>query len=47
MKILLAAINAKYIHSNLAVHSLAAYAQSSYMPREGAFRLRQISRNIR
>ncbi len=27
MKILLAAVNAKYIHSNLAVHSLAAYAR--------------------
>ena len=35
MKILLAAINAKYIHSNLAVHSLRAYAQSYYMPQEG------------
>ena len=28
MKILLTAINAKYIHSNLAVYSLRAYAQS-------------------
>ena len=28
MKILLAAVNAKYIHSNLAVYSLKAYAQS-------------------
>ena len=28
MKILLTAINAKYIHSNLAVYSLKAYAQS-------------------
>ena len=27
MKILLTAINAKYIHSNLAVHSLRAYAE--------------------
>lgn len=27
MKIILAAINAKYIHSNLAVHSMKAYAQ--------------------
>ena len=27
MKILLAAINAKYIHSNLAVYSLKAYAE--------------------
>ena len=27
MKILLTAINAKYIHSNLAVYSLQAYAQ--------------------
>lgn len=27
MKILLVAINAKYIHSNLAIHSLSAYAQ--------------------
>ena len=35
MKILLAACNAKYIHSNLAVHSLRAYAQSYYMPHEG------------
>ena len=26
MKILLAAVNAKYIHSNLAVYSLKAYA---------------------
>lgn len=29
MKILLAAINAKYIHSNLAVYSLAAYAKDT------------------
>ena len=28
MKILLAAINAKYIHSNLAVYSLKSYADS-------------------
>ena len=27
MKILLTAINAKYIHSNLAVYSLKAYAE--------------------
>ena len=27
MKILLAAVNAKYIHSNLAVYSLKAYAK--------------------
>ena len=27
MKVLLAAVNAKYIHSNLAVYSLRAYAQ--------------------
>lgn len=27
MKILLAAVNAKYIHSNLAVYSLKAYAE--------------------
>ncbi len=26
MKILLAAVNAKYIHSNLAIYSLKAYA---------------------
>lgn len=29
MKILLAAVNAKYIHSNLAVYSLKAYAEDS------------------
>ena len=29
MKILLTAINAKYIHSNLAVYSLAAYAEEN------------------
>ena len=29
MKILLAAINAKYIHSNLAVYSLQAYAREN------------------
>lgn len=34
MKILLAAINAKYIHSNLAVYSLRAYAQSYYVPKD-------------
>ena len=28
MKILLAAINAKYIHSNLAIYSLKAYADA-------------------
>ena len=28
MKILLTAINAKYIHSNLAVYSLQAYAEA-------------------
>ena len=28
MKVLLAAVNAKYIHSNLAVHSLKAYART-------------------
>ena len=27
MKVLLVAVNAKYIHSNLAVYSLRAYAQ--------------------
>ena len=27
MKIMLAAVNAKYIHSNLAVYSLKAYAK--------------------
>ena len=27
MKILLAAVNAKYIHSNLAVYSMKAYAE--------------------
>ena len=30
MKILLTAINAKYIHSNLAVYSLKAYAEKYY-----------------
>ena len=39
MKILLTAINAKYIHSNLAVHSLKAYAQSYCVPREGSLPL--------
>ena len=29
MKILLTAINAKYIHSNLAVYSLKAYAEEN------------------
>ena len=28
MKILLTAVNAKYIHSNLAVYSLSAYAEA-------------------
>lgn len=35
MKILLAAINAKYIHSNLAVYSLRAYAKA-YLPPEAS-----------
>ena len=30
MKILLTAVNAKYIHSNLAVYSLAAYASERF-----------------
>lgn len=34
MKILLAAVNAKYIHSNLAVYSLKAYAESCGYPVE-------------
>ena len=34
MKILLVAINAKYIHSNLAVHTLRAYAQKHVHRRE-------------
>ena len=35
MKILLAAVNAKFIHSNLAVYSLRAYAQSFLDARKG------------
>lgn len=34
-KILLAAINAKYIHSNLGVYSLKAYAENVFRDREG------------
>lgn len=34
MRILLAALNAKYIHSNLAVYSLQAYAQNRQMGRK-------------
>lgn len=30
MKVLLTAINAKYIHSNPAIYSLAAYAKNNY-----------------
>ena len=30
MNVLLAAINAKYIHSNLAVYSLKAYAEEKW-----------------
>lgn len=36
MKILLAAVNAKYIHSNLAVYSLRAYAQPGGSAESGA-----------
>ena len=32
MKILLAAVNAKYIHSNLAVYSLRRYAMAHGIP---------------
>ena len=32
MKVLLTAINAKYIHSNLAVYSLKAYAEKYQIP---------------
>ena len=39
MKILLAAINAKYIHSNPAVYSLRAYACK--------YKMRSVLRNIR
>ena len=35
MKFLLVAINAKYIHSNLAVYSLKAYAQKAVEIQEG------------
>lgn len=31
MKILLAAVNAKYIHSNLAIYSLKAYTEAKSM----------------
>ena len=34
MKILLVAINAKYIHSNLAVYSLKAYAEQYVLSAE-------------
>ena len=36
MKILLVAVNAKYIHSNLAVYSLKAYAEA-YLKRQAGF----------
>ena len=36
MKILLVAINAKYIHSNLAVYCLKAYAEKN-MPQDVIF----------
>ena len=39
MKILLAAINAKYIHSNLAVYCLRAYA-GEHLAEEGAEEIR-------
>lgn len=35
MKVLLTAVNAKYIHSNLAVYDLRAYAET-YGDRRGA-----------
>ena len=38
-KILLAAVNAKYIHSNLAVYSLKAYAEARLRQGEGPARL--------
>ena len=34
MKVLLVAINAKYIHSNLAVYSLKAYAEQYVLSAE-------------
>lgn len=43
MNIVLAAINAKYIHSNLAVYSLRAYAQQ-YKMRYRLQNIRSISR---
>ena len=53
MNVLLAAINAKYIHSNLAVYSLKAYAEENGIPRQDKRKYRKIqsrslrSRNIR
>ena len=36
MKVLLAAINAKYIHTSLAVRSLSCYAEHTLAQRSGA-----------
>ena len=53
MNVLLAAINAKYIHSNLAVYSLKAYAEEKWDSRQDKRKYRKIqsrslrSRNIR
>ena len=49
MKILLAAVNAKYIHSNLAIYSLKAYAEAKSMdwrgnkPEQGGIELAAVS----
>ena len=47
MKILLAAVNAKYIHSNLAVYSLQAYAQSRGHFPEGEIEIAEYTINHR
>jgi radical SAM superfamily enzyme YgiQ (UPF0313 family) len=47
VKILLMAVNAKYIHSNLAVYSLAAYArQKGFAPLLGEFTINQTEDQI-
>ena len=51
MKILLAAVNAKYIHSNLAIYSLKAYAEAKSMdwrgnkPEQGGIELAEYTIN--
>ena len=47
MKVLLAAVNAKYIHSNLAVHSLKAYARTYTEEMRNIRSIRRLMRSCR